>query len=676
MTNDIILDFETRSRCDLLERGASNYALDPSTEILCLAVVYKDPAKTKEWLWFPHISKTLPRDMRKAIEDADLIMAHNAAFDRDIYRIGVEDFDFPEIPFDKWYCTSAQARVNAMPASLDNLTQALDSNYKKDHRGSALIKLLSIPNKDTGEFNEYPKALLDMGAYCLDDTRATKSASNALRPMTKQEHEDWLVNERINERGVMIDVELATNATKYAAAEQGEISTHLTRLTNGAATKHTQHQRVRTWVMERVCKDVIEIMTKRVKGEVKYSMDASIRDQLLTKHAIGAIELTDDVVEVIELVQAGSKSSVSKFKNMLLRADDEDSRVRGAFVYAGASQTLRFAARGLQLHNFIRDCFSAEQTEDLKEQMREGYILEDDEGDLPVMSTLSKLLRPALIPAEGNVLVVGDWSSVEARALPWLANSRGAEKKLDIFREGKDIYVEAALAMGMTDSKEDRQIGKVSELSLGYGGGKGAFGSMAKNYGVVLPDHEVEKIVEAWRYKNRWAVNFWDALQTAAFAAMKSPGTEFEAGHAKYLFVKNLMGGTLLCILPGDCIIQYPKARLEVIDGPYGANLTLTAMKANWTPKQGEKEWPRIGLWRGLLAENITQAFCARLLRNVLVDCPDVIGHVHDEVIMEVPIHRAVASRDLLEIYMNTVPSWAEGMPLDAEPTLMTRYGK
>lgn len=115
----------------ILERGASNYGLDPSTEILCLAVVYKDPAKDKEWLWYPHISKTLPRDMRKAIEDADLIMAHNAAFDRDIYRIGVEDFDFPAIPFDKWYCTSAQARVNAMPASLDKLTQALDSKHKR-----------------------------------------------------------------------------------------------------------------------------------------------------------------------------------------------------------------------------------------------------------------------------------------------------------------------------------------------------------------------------------------------------------------------------------------------------------------------------------------------------------------------------------------------------------------
>jgi len=676
MTNDIILDFETRSKCNLLERGTSNYALDSSTEILCMAMVYKDPSKDKEWLWYPHISKTLPRDMRMALEDADLVMAHNAAFDRDVYNIAVIDHDFPEVPFDKWFCTSAQARVNAMPASLDKLTQALDSEHKKDFKGAALIKLLSIPSKETGEFNEDPIALLDMGAYCLDDVRATKSAANALRPMTAQEHNDWLVNERINERGVKIDTELALNATKYADAEQREISGHLTSLTNGVATKHTQHQRVRGWVMDRVCPIAQEIMTKHVNGVVKYTMDASIRDRLLAKQSVGAIVLPDDVVEVIELVQSGSKSSVSKFKNMLLRADDEDSRVRGAFVYAGAPQTLRFAARGLQLHNFIRDCFSPEQTEDLKEQMREGYILEDDEGDLPVMATLSKLLRPALVPAEGNIFVVGDWSSVEARALPWLANSRGAEKKLDIFRAGKDVYIEAALAMGMTDSKEDRQIGKVSELSLGFGGGAGAFGSMAKNYGVVLPDHEVEKIVEAWRYKNRWAVNFWDALQTAAFAAMKAPGTEFEAGHAKYIYIDALMGGTLLCILPGDLIIQYPKAKLEVLEGPYGPKLTLTAMKANWTPAKGEKEWPRIGLWRGLLAENITQAFCARLLRNVLVDCPDVIAHVHDEVIMEVPTGRAEESKNLLEELMNTVPSWAIGMPLDAEPTLMTRYGK
>ena len=136
------------------------------------------------------------------------------------------------------------------------------------------------------------------------------------------------------------------------------------------------------------------------------------------------------------------------------------------------------------------------------------------------------------------------------------------------------------------------------------------------------------------------------------------------------------MGGTLLCILPGDCIIQYPRAKLEVLEGPYGPKLNLTAMKANWTPKQGEKEWPRIGLWRGLLAENITQAFTARLLRNVLVDCPDVIAHVHDEVIMEVPKTTALKSMRILRVKMNTVPMWAKGMPLDAEPTLMTRYGK
>lgn len=672
MTKDLIIDFETRSRCDLKERGASNYACDPSTEILCLAMVYKDPNNSKEWLWFPTISTSLPREMREAIIAAPFIMAHNAAFDRDIYQIGVEDFGFPEIEFDKWYCTSAQARVNAMPSSLDKLTQALDSENKKNTAGSQLIKFLSIPDKNTGEFNEDPNKLLDMGVYCLDDVRATKAAANELRPMTKQEHEDWLVNERINERGVRIDFDLATNAMKYAGAEQAEIAERLKIITHGGVEKHTQHARVKGWVLLRVCEKAQEIMAHYKDGEIKYSLDKNVRNELLTRHATGYINLAPDIIEVLELVQAGSKSSVAKFKNMVNRADDGDKRVRGAFVYAGASQTLRYASRGLQLHNMRRDCFSPEQTEDLKEQMREGYILEDEKGDLPVMETLSKLLRPTLIPNKGSVFIVGDWSSVEARALPWLAKSRGSEKKLDIFRDGKDVYVEAAKDIGT----DDRQIGKVAELSLGYGGATGAFGAMAKNYGLALPEDQVQKVIDAWRHKNRWAVNFWDALETAAFAAIKAPSTEFKAGHAKYIFMPQLMDGTLLCILPGDLIIQYPKAKLEVQDTIYGKKLNLTAMKANWSPARGDKEWPRVGLWRGLLAENITQAFCARLLRNVLVNCSDVIAHVHDEIIMEVPLDKAEERKAELETLMNDIPSWAVGMPLAAKPTIMTRYGK
>lgn len=673
-SNNIIIDFETRSRCDLLARGGDNYSLDPSTEILCMAATYEDPERDEEWLWFP--GELAHNSLGKALVAAPLVMAHNAAFDRGIYDIAVDTHNFPEIPFEKWYCTSAQARVNAMPASLDKLTQALDSKHKKDFRGSQLIRMLSIPDKKTGKFREDPKLLKEMGEYCLSDVRATKAATNALRPMTTYEHEDWLVNERINNRGIKVDLPMAEAATFYAGMEQGEIARQLTDLTDGAITKHSQHQRINKWVRGLVCDESIDIMRYYDDDKEKFTLDKSTRAELIDRASLGELEIPDLVLEVLELVQSGNKSSVSKFKNMILRADDEDSRVRGAFVYAGASQTLRYASRGLQIHNFIRNCASAELAEDLREQMINRYVLEDDTGDLPVMDTLSKLLRPALIPDEGNIFVVGDWSSIEARALPWLSDSRGGEKALDIFRKGEDVYIKAALGMGMTDSKEDRQIGKVAVLSLGYGGASGAFNSMAKNYGVVLPDHEVKKIVDTWRATNAWAVNFWDRLHAAAIAAIKNPGVEFKAGRATYLFVEGLLGGTLLCMLPGDLIIQYPKARLEMLDTDYGKKLTLTAMKANWHPKQGDSEWPRVSLWRGLLAENITQAFCARLLREVLLDCPNVVGHVHDEVILEVPTSIAETSRAFLKELMNEVPEWAEGLPLAAEPTLMTRYGK
>lgn len=671
MTN-IIIDFETRSRCDLAERGGDNYALDISTEILCLAACYEDAEDTRAWLWYPHHG-ALPPALTEAVLAADLVMAHNAAFDRDIWEIGVQNHGFPDVAFNKWYCTSAQARVNAMPSSLDNLTQALDTKHKKNYRGSQLIRLLSIPDSKTGDFREDPQLLKEMGAYCLDDVKATKSATNALRPMTQVEHKDWLVNERINQRGIKIDGEMAYAATFYAEAETEDIARRLTAATHGGVTKHTQHQRLKGWVLLRVCDEGKKLMAREVDGVTKYSLDKSTRTALLDAEITGKIWLNHGVRDVIELAQAGSKSSVAKFSRMLTRADDVDGRCRGAFVYAGASQTLRFASRGLQLHNMTRNCCSAEETEKLKAQMLSDKTLVDDEGKpLPVMETLSKLLRPALIPEKGKVFVVGDWSSVEARALPWLSKSSKAKTKLDLFRSGKDVYVEAAEAMGI----DDRQIGKVAELSLGFGGGAGAFSSMAKNYGLHLPDEEVDEIIRAWRDTNAWAVSFWTRLNDAAMSAVRVPGETFRAGHVAYKFDSNLMGGTLLCVMPGGLVLQYPKAEINIEPTDYGMRPILSALKANWTPAQGETDWPRVGLWKGLLAENVTQAFCARLLRNVLVDCPDVVAHVHDEIVMEVPKAQSEAAMENLRTLMTTVPKWAKGLPLAAEPVTMERYGK
>ena len=668
---NIIIDFETRSRCDLKTEGGDNYVMHPSTEIICLAVTYQEANQKGEWLWYPEHG-ALPSDLVEAIEQAPLVMAHNAAFDRGIWQIGEDEHNFPVIEFDRWFCTSAQARVNAMPASLDKLTQALDSKYKKNHRGAQLIRLLSIPDKLTGEFNEDPKLMAEMGGYCLDDVRATKSAVAMLRPMTKDEHADWLVSERINERGIKIDLELAKGAMKYATMEQGEIGGKLSTLTDRAVTKHTQHKRIADWVLTKVDVKVKSLMEVYKDGDKKYSLDKNIRAELLEKAGRGHIELPDQVKEVIALVQKGSKSSVAKFSRMVGRCSGEDSRVRGAFVYSGASQTLRFASKGLQLHNMARNCFSASQAEDLKEQMREGYILEDDDGDLPVMDTLSKLLRPALIPDDGNVFVVGDWSSIEARALPWLSKSEHAKDRLEMFADDVDIYMHTADELGLGE----RQVGKVAELSLGYGGGLGAFSAMAKVYGVEMTDNEVSGVVNAWREKNVWATIFWAQLDRAATLAIRSPGTEHKAGRVTYLFIKDLLGGTLLCILPGDLVIQYPKAKLESVDTKWGPRLNITAMKANWIPAQGVEEWPRISLWPGLLAENVTQALCANILRHSLRQVDRVVGHVHDEIIQEVPVKSADKYKQELQQVMETNPVWAKGIPLKAEPVIMTRYGK
>jgi DNA polymerase len=332
--------------------------------------------------------------------------------------------------------------------------------------------------------------------------------------------------------------------------------------------------------------------------------------------------------------------------------------VQGAFLYAGASQTLRFSSKGLQMHNFKRDVWSPNQAEELKVKMQRQEPIEN------VMDTLGKLLRPAVIPEEGNMLVVGDWTGIEARALPWLAE---AEDRLAMLRDPTiDLYQVTADTLGLGE----RQIGKVAELSLGYGGAAGAFGNMAANYGVHLTPQKVGAVVTGWRKNNQWAVNFWHALERAAFQAIRNPGEEFSEGKITYTFIPQLIGGTLICTLPSGDWIQYPRAAVDA-DG-------ISAIKANWTPAAGEKDWPRVRLWHGLLAENVTQAICAALLRWAIDELiyNDVvpIGHVHDEIILDSAQPEQDAA--LLQDIMEGGPSWANGLPLAAKPDIMKRYGK
>ena len=667
----LVLDFETKSRCDLLTAGTYNYVADPSTDILCCA--FMDTETGEKDIWWPDYSRQLPPKLVRWLLAADLVAAHYAEFDQGIYEyVGVQVYGFPELPREKWYCTAAQCRVNAIPAGLDDAAWALGLKDRKHASGKSLIKALSIPDKDTGLFNLDPQLLSEMRHYCMQDVIVTVGVVRCTRPMTQNEHLDWLKTCEINERGVKCDLELATLALQYADEEQSEIAAKLDIATRGVVTKHTQSQRIKQWLVSAVgeAHPLIKLMTVYKKGEPKLSLDKNIRRTVLEMASNGELPLHPNIVDVIQLLDDGSMSSVSKFKRMLERADPVDGRVRGAFVFAGASQTLRYASRGLQLHNMKRDCWGAEDAEQLIEMMRGNYPIGQLTGG--VMQTLAKLMRPAIIPEAGKALIVGDWSSIEARCLHWLTDTEQGDLKLDLFESGADVYTLAAKNMGF----DDRQIGKVAELSCGYQGARRALQAMARNYGVKIADNEADLIVQRWRETNWWVVQFWRDLEQAAKDAIDNPLTYFPAGMVKYIFMPDLIDGTLLCIMGGDHIIQYPKARIELVETPWGESYQVTALKAAYKPKGDSEEWPRTSLYGGLFCENICQAFAAALLRNALRKLPDVIAHVHDEIVMEVPEELAVEAAGVLRSVMLDVPEWAEGLPLATEPTIMTRYGK
>jgi len=661
----LIIDFETKSRCNLKTVGAYNYAQDESTDVLCCSFIPQDSNDDREFLWYPSEGQ-LQDKIVKLIKSASLIAAHNAGFDRLIWDfIAVNDYGFPEVDLDDWYCTSAQMRVNNLPASLEDAARALNTKHKKDHRGAQLIRLLSIPQKD-GEFHTTPELLAEMGAYCLQDSRTTKGIVNATRLMTQTEHSDWLNNEDINDRGVKIDRPMALAAQTYSNDEFLEIATELALATNGVITRHTQSARAAQWVVERLhSEEARNMMFKYVAGEPKLTLDKQARAALIDADTLGTIELPEDVFTVITLIDEGNQSSVSKFKNMVLRADVETDKVQGAFVYAGASQTQRYASRGLQMHNMpSRNLYkSIDEAWTTYDRMIKGAKI-----DKPVMQTLKKMLRHAVMPNDGELLVIGDWTGIEARVLPWLSDSDGGNLKLDKIESGVDVYTEAAHAIGT----ENRAVGKVMELACGYEGGANAFKVFAKSYGVVMPEEDIKPAIDKWRLANSWVVTFWRALESAAIKAVQNPRKTFSAGLIDYMFEPDLIEGTLLCFLPDGSTLQYPKARLE--RDSFG--ISVTALKASVKMKADADEWPRESLYGGRLAGHCAQGTAAALLRNLISRVDKVIAHVHDELILSVPEDEADDYLLMLDDAMGFVPDWAEGLPLDAKCEIAERYKK
>jgi DNA polymerase len=623
----LFVDFESKSACDLKKHGVYNYCQDRSTEVLCMSYAFDDEAVRT---WTP--DQPFPERVRNF---KGQIRAHNAAFERLIfwYVLGIN------FELEQFYCTATQARANCLPGSLEDIGRAMSAKMKKDHRGKQLIRQCCVP--------PYNTALLpELIHYCEQDVRAMREVSLALRQLSDDELLDYHVNERINDKGLLVDVPLCHAAIGYATTELEDIQALVKDITGIASARSPK---LKEWVAERIDPELMMV-------DEKLSLNKATRTALLQ------MDLPNEVLDVVQCIDDISASSVAKFKRMAELADIEDGRVRGAFVFNGGSATGRASSYGVQLQNMARLC--AKDPEAVRSAMMKGDDLSP--FGTRVTNVLKGMIRPAIIPAKGNVLVVADWAGIEARCNPWLSNHVASEAKLDIFRSGGDVYVENAKSTFNVKevTKDQRFIGKVQELALGYSGGAGAFSSMARIYGLNMPEHQIKRMINGWRVANPWMMPYGQELERAYMSAMRHKGHEFSAGRVTYLFD----GNHLWYILPSGRVLCYPFARID--DG------SVTYLKAAFKPTADAEEWPRARLWQGIAQENIAQATANDLLRNSLRQLDGAIGSVHDEIIVECAIDDAEKIVLKMTDVMCTPPIWAKGIPLDVEINIMSRYGK
>lgn len=679
----LLLDFETQATVPI-----SNpvYTSHPDTIILCMSWGFQGGVGE---LWWP--GDPLPEAIRDHVANGGLIGASNAKFDREIWGfVGTNDHNFPEAGIDQWFCTQAQSRIAGLPSALDKAARALGLKVRKSSNGTALIRACCIP-----PFSTDPQEYADLGHYCVQDWVVMDKAARSIPAMTPDAIAEYQLNERINDRGIKIDRALARAASQYAEAERSEINAKLVDVSCGFITKCTQYKRVGTWLRECLeddgINDAVKLMirhkTDKETGVTlkKYSADKNVRINMLAGHNESQFALPNDVLELLGLMEDAGGSAVSKFAKMDLLADPEDDRVRGVIRYAGAASTIRYSSMGLQVHNFRRDAFSYEELMHLRALMLRGEKLTDlENNELPVMDTLGKALRGAIIPAEGKVFVVGDWNAVESRMTAWLADD---QTKLNMFKRGDCPYEYAAEGVygrpiNKVDDPYERNVGKVVDLACGFMGGVGALKSMAAQFRVYVDPEKADDIVKGYRAKHPKIVACADSMLAAAHQAVRYPGTTQVSGKLKYFFDES--DGALYTTLPdGITKLRYPECRFEMKAVPWDETEfrpQLTALKAAFTPRSDAKEWARHGLWRGIFLENAAQATCAKLLRDCVAECEaeglDVVFHVHDEIIIEVDEADAERVLVLLQKIMERERENLKGLPLVAKPEIMLRYGK
>ena len=650
----VTVDVETFSECDLKKAGAWRYAEHPSTEILVLTYSFDD--REKVGFWWP--GQPMPFDLRDAVETGAIIDAHNAQFERAIWtRILHERLGWPLPDDHQWDCTMARAATRALPLGLDQLGAALNLDTRKDKVGKGLITKLCKPRKPTKKDprtrNQDSDLLRDLGEYCAQDTRTEIAVRHNLGEISANERRLWLLDQKINARGIAVDVPGVRAALDVVGQIEDKLGEEFRRITGLGAG---QVAAVLDWLHARGMH-----LDDLTKDSVEEALEAKPRGD------------ADPVWRVLELRQILSKASTKKL-NSLLASVCDDGRVRGTQQYHGAF-TGRWAGRLVQPQNLPRPTWEIEGDQDTwinslvaSLMTRDVEFLEGIYGE--PMTAVVDALRSMFIAGPGKRLASGDLHAIEAVGLAGLA---GQESKLDVFRRREDPYCATASiifgypVLGKKTHPKERQVGKVGELAFGYGGGVGAWRNFDKSD--EHSDDMIQGYKHGWRDGHPMVVDMWHGLEAAAIKAMNEGRGEYRG------VVYRKQQGYLVCVLPSGRTICYYDPRLKETVTPWGKPAIVLTYMA-----QKEGRWRRVQTWGGKLAENVTQAACRDVLAEGMFRVEYELGYpivltVHDEIVVEVDEHERGVVEALTQA-MSINPGWASNWPIRSEGWEGRRYRK
>ena len=630
------IDIETFSDIDLIKCGVYKYADSPAFEILLFAYSIDDGEINIIDLVN---GEELPEEIAEAIKSDTVIKtAFNAQFERVCLSKHLGILLDPS----SWYCTAVQAAELSLPSSLADVGAALGLERQKMTEGKELIKYFCVSCKPTksngGRTRNMPGDAPEKWAlfkeYCKRDVDVERQIAKKLEmyPISESEHRLYVLDQRINDRGVLVDLSLAQQAIKINSI-QTAVATEQAYTLTGLENPNSVAQ-LKAWLTE----NGVEI-------------------ESLSKKAVAALadETDGDIQEMLHLRLLMSKTSVKKYE-AVMRSVCKDNRVRGMMRFCGASRTGRWSGNILQPQNLPQN-----HLPDLtlaRDIVKDGdfEMLNMTFGNVP--NVLSELIRTVLIPKSKYRFIVADFSAIEARVLSWLA---GEQWRLDTFRNGGDIYCASASQMFRVPVEKHgvnghlRQKGKISELACGYGGSVGAL----KNMGAVemgVPEDELQGLINDWRNANPHIVKLWTEVGNAAMKAIKEK-TIVSLGKLVFMYER----GILFIRLPSGRRLSYIKPRIGT-NRFGGDSITYMGVGAS-------KKWERLETFGGKLVENIVQAIARDLLASAMMNVAnagyDIVFHVHDEIIAEVPDGQG--SVDEMCMLMSINPDWADGIPLSAD---------